>query len=184
MPEGDIVYHWLSYQIQTRGNSSTDSKFHGSAWNSVACRKLWALTINDKRMKSMIYWITNSLMGDMNYNFCWLHSHRLLTGSIARSAKCRLFNLLRGRFWGFSPRRGHTLHRWGWNLARRRGTEGPLLRTKFHPHRCNDKGIGPLKLKFLLIFGQNVEYINAPQGRIPYAIFTKFAEFVPRFRMR
>ena len=28
-----------------------------------------------------------------------------LTGSIARSAKCRLFNLLRGRFWGFSPRK-------------------------------------------------------------------------------
>ena len=62
------------------------------------------------------------------------------------------------------------------------GTESPLLRAKFHPHRCNDKGIGPLKLKILLIFGQNVEY--APQGRIPCAIFTKFAEFVPRFRMR
>ena len=58
---------------------------------------------------------------------------------------------------------------------------GPLLRAKFHPHRCNDKGIGPLKLKILLIFGQNVEY---KQGRIPCAIFTKFAEFVPRFRMR
>jgi len=26
--------------------------------------------------------------------------------------------------------------------------------------------------------------INAPQGRIPCAIFTKFAEFVPRFSMR
>jgi len=26
--------------------------------------------------------------------------------------------------------------------------------------------------------------INAPQGRIACAIFTKFAEFVPRFRMR
>ena len=38
------------------------------------------------------------------------------------------------------------------------GFEGPLLRAKFHPHRCNDKGIGPLKLKLLLIFGQNVEY--------------------------
>ena len=62
-------------------------------------------------------------------------------------------------------------------------TQGPLLRAKFHPHRCNDKGIGPLKLKFLLIYGQNVEY-KRPQGRIPYAIFTKFAEFVPRFRMR
>jgi len=24
--------------------------------------------------------------------------------------------------------------------------------------------------------------INAPQGRIPNAIFTKFAEFVPHFR--
>jgi len=24
-----------------------------------------------------------------------------------------LFNLLRGRFWGFSPRSGDTLHRWG-----------------------------------------------------------------------
>ena len=24
-----------------------------------------------------------------------------------------VFNLLRGRFWGFSPRRGNTLHRWG-----------------------------------------------------------------------
>jgi len=26
--------------------------------------------------------------------------------------------------------------------------------------------------------------MNAPQGRIPFEIFTKFAEFVPRFRMR
>ena len=32
--------------------------------------------------------------------------------------KMPVFNLLRGRFWGFSPSRGNTLHRWGWNLAR------------------------------------------------------------------
>ena len=32
------------------------------------------------------------------------------------------------------------------------GTEGPLLLAKFHPHRCNDKGVGPPKLKFLLRF--------------------------------
>ena len=25
---------------------------------------------------------------------------------------------------------------------------GPLLHAKFHPHRCNDKGVGPPKLKF------------------------------------
>ena len=96
-----------------------------------------------------------------------------LTGIIERSAKCRLFNLLRGRFWGFSPRRGDTLHRWGWNLARRRGPKvRPLLRAKFHIHRCNDKGIGPLKLKFLLIFGQNVEYIR-PAGAYPLCDFHK-----------
>ena len=35
---------------------------------------------------------------------------------------------------------------------------GPLLHAKFHLHRCNDKGMGPKKLKFLLKFDQNVEY--------------------------
>jgi len=35
--------------------------------------------------------------------------------------KAPVFKLLRGRFWGFSPRRDNTLHRWGWNLAWRRG---------------------------------------------------------------
>jgi len=79
------------------------------------------------------------------------------TGSIARSAKRRLFNLLRGRFFlGFSPCRGDTLH---------------------------DNGIGPPKLKFLLIFYQNVEY-KRPADALFIIFFTKFAEFVPRFRMR
>jgi len=32
------------------------------------------------------------------------------------------------------------------------------FRAKFHPHRCNDKGIGPQKLKFLLRFDHNSEY--------------------------
>jgi len=52
---------------------------------------------------------------------------------------------------------------------------------KFHPHQCNDKGTGPPKLKFLLKFDQ-MWNINAPQGRIPGAIFTKFSEFKTRFR--
>jgi len=55
---------------------------------------------------------------------------------------------------------------------------GGLLHAKFHLH----KGVGQ-KLKFLLRFDQNVEY-NALQGRIPCAIFTKFADFVPHFRLR
>jgi len=35
------------------------------------------------------------------------------------------------------------------------------------PHRCNDKGVGPPKLKFLLRFDQNVEYTR-PAG--PYSL--------------
>ena len=60
-----------------------------------------------------------------------------------------VFKLLRGLFWGFSPRRGDMLHRWGeiWH-------EGPLLRAKFHLHRCKDKGIRPPKLKFTEIWSK------------------------------
>jgi len=102
-----------------------------------------------------------------------------ITGSIARSASLPVFNLLTGRFWGFSPHRGDMLHRLGWNLAWRRGP----LHAIFHPHRCNDNGVRPQKLKFLLTFDQNLEY-KRPAGAIPCAIFIKLAEVVPHFRMR
>jgi len=41
----------------------------------------------------------------------------IITGSIAHSAMRRYLIYSRGRFWGFLPRRGDTLHRWGWNLG-------------------------------------------------------------------
>jgi len=94
--------------------------------------------------------------------------------------KLPVFSLLRGRFWGFSPHRGDTLHRWGWNLACRRGP-GPLLHAKFHPHRCNDKGIGPQKLKFLLRFDQNVEY-KRPAGSYPLRDFHKICRVCSPFQ--
>ena len=50
-----------------------------------------------------------------SYSFICLFIY--FAGSIARSANLPVFSLLRGRFWGFSPRRGDMLHRWGWNLA-------------------------------------------------------------------
>ena len=34
----------------------------------------------------------------------------------------------------------------------------PLLRAKFHPHRCNSNGIGPPKLQLLLEIYQISEY--------------------------
>jgi len=61
------------------------------------------------------------------------------------------------------------------------GTQGPLLRAKFHPHRCNDKGIGPLKLKILLIFGQNVEY-KRPAGAYPLCDFHKIGRIWSSFQ--
>ena len=38
-------------------------------------------------------------------------------------------------------------------MARKRGPN-----CQISPHRCNDYGIGPPKLKLVLIFDQNVEY--------------------------
>ena len=60
-------------------------------------------------------------------------------------------------------------------------TEGALLRAKFHPYRCNDKGIGPLKLKFLLIFGQNVEY-KRPAGAYPLCDFHNICRICTSFQ--
>ena len=42
----------------------------------------------------------------------------------------------------------------------------------FHPHRCNDKGVGPPKLKFLLRFDQNLEY-KCLAGAYPLRDFQK-----------
>ena len=84
--------------------------------------------------------------------------------------KAPVFNLLRGRFWGFSPRRDETLHRWGWNT--------PIGAT---PIGATVRAQDPQNWYFYwdLIRMCN---INAPQGRTPCESFTKFAEFVPRFR--
>ena len=91
----------------------------------------------------------------------WYHHHRHHHHYRQHCAQrnAPVLKLLRGRFWGFSPRRGDTLHRWGWNLTR-------SLRAKFHPHRRNNTAIGPPKLKFLLRFDQNVEY-KRPAGAYP-----------------
>jgi len=66
--------------------------------------------------------------------------------------KAPVYNLLRGRFWGFSPRRGDTLHRWGWKLT------CPLLHAKCHPITATIRVYRTPKLKFLLRFYQNSEY--------------------------
>ena len=49
---------------------------------------------------------------------------------------------------------------------------GDRIHAKFHPQRCNDKGVGPPKLKFLLRFDRNVEY-KRPAGAYPLRDFHK-----------
>ena len=60
------------------------------------------------------------------------------------------------------------------------GTEGPLLHAKVQPLWCNDKGIGPPKLKFLLRFDQNVEY-KRPAGAYPLRDFHKICSICTTF---
>ena len=58
---------------------------------------------------------------------------------------------------------------------------GPLFRAKFHPHRCNDKGVRPQKLKFLLRFDQNVE-CKRPTGAYPLRDFYKICRICISFQ--
>ena len=66
----------------------------------------------------------------------------LITGSIARSATCRYLVYSEADFEVFRPA-GETLCTMGVKFVVAEGTKGPLLHAKFHPHRCNDKGVGP-----------------------------------------
>ena len=61
------------------------------------------------------------------------------------------------------------------------GTEGPSSMPNFTPHRCNDKGVGPPKLKFLLRFDRNVEY-KRPAGAYPLRDFHKICRVCTSFQ--
>jgi len=56
----------------------------------------------------------------------------VFTGSITRSASRRYLIYSEADFEVFRP-------------------EGPLLRAKFHPHRCNNKGVGPPKQTIIFL---------------------------------
>jgi len=107
----------------------------------------------------------------------------LLTGNVARSAKRRLLSYSEADFQVFRPHGWHVAPA-GVKFGMEEGTFGPLLYAKLHPHRCNNKGIGPPKLKFFFRDLIKMQNINAPQEHIPCTIFTIFAEFVRRFMMR
>ena len=59
--------------------------------------------------------------------------------------------------------------------------EVTLLHAELHPHRCNDKGVGPPKLKFLLRFDRNLEY-KRPAGAYSLRDFQKICRVCTSFQ--
>ena len=80
----------------------------------------------------------------------------------------------------FAPQGRHVAPM-GVKFGMEEGTFGPILHAKFHPHRCNDNGVGPPKLKFLLRFDQNVEY-KRPTGAYPLRDFHKICRVCTSFQ--
>jgi len=77
------------------------------------------------------------------------------TGSIASSAKCRYISYSEADFeFFFAAQVQHVAP-----IGLAEIWHGGVNRSaKFHPHRCNSKGIGAPKLKFLLRFYPNWNY--------------------------
>jgi len=110
-----------------------------------------------------------------------------IIGSIARSASRRYFEVFRP-----TGHRSDTLHRWGeiwhWHvaLALARWTDGmkfgiengTFSMPNFNSIGAKTRGVGPQNWNFYSDLTK-MWNINAPHGRIPCAIFTKFAVFVP-----
>jgi len=103
----------------------------------------------------------------------------IVTGSIARSATRRHLSYSEADFEVFRPE-GATRCTDGGEIWH--GPKVPSSMSNFTP-TLQRLGHRTPKLKFLLRFDK-MWNINVPQGRIPYAIFITFAEFVPLFRMR
>ena len=61
-----------------------------------------------------------------------------------------------------------------------RCTDGGEI-AKFHLHRCNDKGVGPPKLKILLRFDRNVQY-KRPAEAYPLRDFHKICRVCTSFQ--
>ena len=88
----------------------------------------------------------------------------IFNGSIARSATRRYLSYSEADFEVFRPDGDEIWHGGG-----------------DRPHRCNDKGIGPPKLKFLLRFDQNVEY-QCPARAYPVRDFHKICRICTPFQ--
>ena len=127
------------------------------SWTAARNQLIYIVPIS--HLKTGIQGPINIIISLKRKNYVIITNIRLIINYRRHCAQCKspAFNLLRGRFWG------------------------PLLHAKFHPHRCNDKGVGPQKLKFLLRFDQNVEY-KRPAGAYPLHDFHKICRVCTPFQ--
>jgi len=116
------------------------------------------------RMNELYYWTLLKFISHMSK--CMFYRQH------CAKRKAPVFTLLRGGFWHVAPI--------GVKFGTEEGTPPPC---QISPQSVRRLGIGPQNWNICwdLIKMCNV---NAPQGRIPCAIFTNFAEFVKSFRMR
>jgi len=96
-----------------------------------------------------------------------------ITGSIARSASRPYSVYLEPILRFFAPQARH--------VAPMGVKFGMEAHAKFHRQQCNDKGVRPQKLKFLLRFDQNVEY-KRPTGAYPLRHFHKICRLCTPFQ--
>jgi len=105
------------------------------------------------------------------------HAHLIVvTGSIVRSGKSAGISFTQRPILRFFAPQGRHVAPMGVKFGMEEGTRGGDQRSpppcQISPHRCNDKGVGPPKLKFLLRFDRNVEY-KCPTGAYPLRDFHK-----------
>jgi len=103
-----------------------------------------------------------------------------VTGSIAHSARRRYLIYSEADFEVFRPA-GVTCCTDGGEIWHGGGDPTFAPPCQISPHRCNVKGIGPPKLKFLLRFDQNVEY-KRPTGAYPLRDFHKIYRVCTTFQ--
>jgi len=109
----------------------------------------------------------------------------VFTGSIARSATRPYLSYSEAILRFFAPQ-GRHFAPIGVKFDMKEGTNVPSsMRSpppcQISPHRCNDKGIGPPKLKFLLRFDQNVKYKRLA-GAYPLRDFHKICRIFTLFQ--
>ena len=98
----------------------------------------------------------------------FLFAFSLLPAALRAAQTCRYLVYSEADSEVFTPQGRHVAPM-GVKFGMEEGTHGPLLHAKFLPHRCNDKSVGPPKLKFVLRFDRNVEY-KRPAGAYPLQI--------------